>query len=66
VALAGGEEYVARHHERGKLLHASASSASSTPTSFLGAEPAAGGRYEDDVPSAGIVTGVGWSTGARS
>jgi acetyl-CoA carboxylase carboxyltransferase component len=61
VALAGGEEYVSRHHERGKLLARERIQRLIDPaTSFLELSPLAGeGVYDDDVPSAGIVTGVG-------
>ena len=61
VALAGGEEYVARHHERGKLLARERIQRLVDPaTTFLEFSPlAAVGVYDDDVPSAGIVTGIG-------
>ncbi len=61
VALGGGEAYVARHRERGKLLARERIQRLIDPaTSFLELSPlAAGGVYEDDLPSAGIVTGIG-------
>ena len=61
VALAGGEEYVSRHHERGKLLARERIQRLIDPaTTFLELSPlAASAVYEDDVPSAGIVTGIG-------
>jgi 3-methylcrotonyl-CoA carboxylase beta subunit len=61
VALAGGEANVARHRERGKLLARERIQRLIDPlTGFLELSPlAAEGVYEDDVPSAGIVTGVG-------
>ena len=61
VALAGGEEYVTRHHERGKLLARERIQRLIDPaTTFLELSPlAASAVYDDDVPSAGIVTGIG-------
>jgi acetyl-CoA carboxylase carboxyltransferase component len=65
VRLAGGEEYVARHHERGKLLARERIQRLIDPaTTFLEFSPlAADGVYDDDVPSAGIVTGIGVVSG---
>ncbi len=65
VTLGGGEEYVARHHSRGKLLARERIQRLIDPAStFLELSPlAATGVYEDDVPSAGIVTGVGSVSG---
>jgi acetyl-CoA carboxylase carboxyltransferase component len=65
VALAGGADYVARHHERGKLLARERIQRLIDPaTTFLELSPlAADGVYEDDVPSAGIVTGIGLVSG---
>src|SRR6185312_9354095 len=65
VSLAGGEEYVRRHHERGKLLARERIQRLIDPAStFLELSPlAADGVYEDDVPSAGIVTGIGMVAG---
>src|SRR4029079_9833313 len=65
VALAGGEEYVKRHHERGKLLARERIERLIDPaTTFLELSPlAADGVYEDDVPSGGIVTGIGLVAG---
>jgi len=61
VGQAGGDEYVRRHHERGKLLARERIQRLIDPlTPFLELSPlAAEGVYEDDVPSAGIVTGIG-------
>ncbi|MGB4863749.1 MAG: carboxyl transferase domain-containing protein [Tepidiformaceae bacterium] len=61
VALAGGEDYVARHRNRGKLLARERIQRLIDPaTTFLELSPlAASGVYEDDIPSAGIVTGIG-------
>ncbi len=61
VARGGGDEYVARHRERGKLLARERIQRLVDPaTTFLELSPlAADGVYEDDVPSAGIVTGIG-------
>ena len=61
VALAGGEEYIRRHHDRGKLLARERIQRLIDPlTSFLEFSPlAADGVYDDAVPSAGIVTGIG-------
>ena len=65
VALAGGEEYVRRHHERGKLLARERIQRLIDPAStFLELSPlAAEGLYDDLVPSAGIVTGIGVVSG---
>jgi acetyl-CoA carboxylase carboxyltransferase component len=65
VALGGGEQYVARHRERGKLLARERIQRLIDPgTSFLEFSPlAADGVYDDDVPSAGIVTGIGQVNG---
>jgi acetyl-CoA carboxylase carboxyltransferase component len=65
IALAGGEEYVARHRDRGKLLARERIQRLIDPaTTFLEFSPlAADGVYEDDVPSAGIVTGIGVVSG---
>ena len=65
VALAGGEANVARHRERGKLLARERIQRLIDPaTTFLELSPlAADGVYEDDVPSAGIVTGIGLVSG---
>jgi len=59
--LGGGEEAVARHHKRGKLLPRERIAALLDPGSpFLELSPlAAHGLYEDGAPSAGIVTGIG-------
>ncbi len=61
VALAGGEEYVRRHHERGKLLARERIARLLDPaTPFLELSPlAAEDVYGEDVPGAGIVTGIG-------
>ncbi|HKS90738.1 MAG TPA: carboxyl transferase domain-containing protein, partial [Tepidiformaceae bacterium] len=61
VAAGGGEQYVARHRERGKLLARERIDRLLDPAStFLELSPlAADGVYDDDVPSAGIVTGIG-------
>ena len=65
VALGGGEEYVNRHHERGKLLARERIQRLIDPaTTFLELSPlAADGVYDDEVPSAGIVTGIGVVSG---
>ncbi len=65
VRLAGGEEYVARHHARGKLLARERIQRLVDPaTPFLEFSPlAADGVYDDVVPSAGIVTGLGTVSG---
>ena len=61
IARAGGDDYVARHRERGKLLARERIQRLIDPaTTFLELSPlAAGGVYEDDIPGAGIVTGIG-------
>jgi len=68
VAGGGGPEYVARHHDRGKLLARERIQRLVDPgTTFLEFSPlAAAGVYEDDVPSAGIVTGIGVVSGHES
>ncbi|MGI8422935.1 MAG: carboxyl transferase domain-containing protein [Chloroflexota bacterium] len=65
VRQAGGDEYVVRHHERGKLLARERIQRLIDPaTPFLELSPlAADGVYEDDVPAAGIITGVGRVSG---
>ena len=59
--LGGGEDAVARHHKRGKLLPRERVAAILDPGApFLELSPlAAHGLYDGDAPSAGIVTGVG-------
>jgi 3-methylcrotonyl-CoA carboxylase beta subunit len=65
VALAGGESSVKRHRERSKLLARERVQRLIDPgTAFLELSPlAADGVYDDDVPSAGIITGVGMVAG---
>lgn len=65
VAGGGGSDYVRRHHDRGKLLARERIQRLVDPASaFLELNPlAADGVYEDDVPSAGIVTGIGLVSG---
>ncbi|MFM1873470.1 MAG: hypothetical protein RL398_2892, partial [Planctomycetota bacterium] len=59
--MGGGEDAVARHHKRGKLLPRERIAAILDPGApFLELSPlAAHGLYGGDAPSAGIVTGVG-------
>ena len=61
VEQAGGERYVERHHGRGKLLARERIQRLIDPDgAFLEFSPlAADGVYDDDVPAAGIVTGIG-------
>src|SRR3712207_5778011 len=61
VRQGGGEEPVRRHRERGKLLARERIEHLLDPgTPFLELSPlAACGMYEDEAPSAGIVTGIG-------
>ncbi len=65
VAAAGGETAVARHHERGKLLARERVQRLLDPgAAFLEFSPLAAHEvYDDDVPSAGIVTGIGVVSG---
>jgi 3-methylcrotonyl-CoA carboxylase beta subunit len=65
TALAGGTANIARHRERGKLLARERIQRLIDPlTPFLELSPlAADGVYDDDIPSAGIVTGVGTVAG---
>jgi acetyl-CoA carboxylase carboxyltransferase component len=65
VALGGGEQYVARHRERGKLLARERIQRLLDPgTGFLEFSPlAAHAVYDEAVPSAGIVTGIGQVSG---
>jgi acetyl-CoA carboxylase carboxyltransferase component len=60
VNRGGSEEHRARHEQRGKLLARDRINLlSDADTPFLELSPlAAGGMYEDDVPSGGIVTGI--------
>ncbi|MFI5272147.1 MAG: carboxyl transferase domain-containing protein [Ktedonobacterales bacterium] len=59
--LAGGEAAIARHRGRGKLLPRERIALLCDPdTPFLEFNPlAAWGMYNDDAPSAGIITGIG-------
>ena len=59
--LGGGEKYLARHREQGKVPVRERIAALLDPnTPFLELSPlAANGMYEKDAPAAGIVTGVG-------
>jgi acetyl-CoA carboxylase carboxyltransferase component len=61
VSKGGGRDAVQRHRERKKLLPRERIDRIVDPGSpFLELSPlAAAGLYEDDVPSAGIVTGIG-------
>ena len=65
VEQAGGERYVERHHGRGKLLARERIQRLIDPDgAFLEFSPlAADGVYDDDVPAAGIVTGMGRVSG---
>ncbi len=57
----GGEKYIARHREQGKVPPRDRIAALLDPdTPFLELSPlAANGMYDDDAPAAGIITGVG-------
>ena len=57
----GGEKYIARHKEQGKMPPRERIAALLDPdTPFLELSPlAANGMYEDEAPAAGIITGVG-------
>src|SRR5690349_6537018 len=57
----GGEKYLARHREQGKMPPRERISALLDPnTPFLELSPlAANGMYDDDAPAAGMITGVG-------
>src|SRR6266550_708036 len=57
----GGEKYLARHREQGKMPVRDRISALLDPnTPFLELSPlAANGMYDDEAPGAGIVTGIG-------
>jgi 3-methylcrotonyl-CoA carboxylase beta subunit len=61
VRMGGGVKAVERHHKRGKLLPRERIDRILDPGApFLELSPlAAGGLYDDQAPSAGIVTGVG-------
>lgn len=61
VKEGGGTKYVERHHSRGKFLARERIERIIDPgTPFLELSAlAADGVYEDDVPSAGVVTGIG-------
>jgi len=64
----GGEESVRRHRSRGKLLARERIERLLDPgTPFLELSPlAANGMYDDDAPSAGIVTGIGSVSSSES
>ena len=57
----GGEKYLARHREQGKVPPRERIAALLDPgTPFLELSPlAANGMYDDEAPAAGIITGVG-------
>ncbi|RLA56577.1 MAG: methylcrotonoyl-CoA carboxylase, partial [Gammaproteobacteria bacterium] len=66
LATAGGAEKLRqRHHDRGKLLVRDRIDRLSDPgTAFLELSPlAAWGQYDNQVPAAGIVTGIGLVAG---
>ncbi len=65
--LGGGPEAVRRHLARGKLLARDRVDCLIDPdTPFLELSPlAANGMYDDDAPSAGIVTGIGQVAGKQ-
>ncbi len=65
VAEAGGERNVTRHRARGKLLaRERIQRLIDQATPFLELSPlAAEGAYDDDIPSAGLVTGIGTVAG---
>jgi propionyl-CoA carboxylase len=67
VRLGGGPEAVRRHVARGKLLARDRIDCLLDPgTPFLELSPlAANGMYDDDAPSAGIVTGIGQVEGKQ-
>jgi acetyl-CoA carboxylase carboxyltransferase component len=59
--LGGGEKYLARHREQGKMPARERIAALLDPnTPFLELSPlAATGMYDNDAPAAGIITGIG-------
>src|ERR1700754_1590321 len=61
VRQGGGDKYLARHREQGKVFVRDRIVALLDPnTPFLELSPLAGnGMYEKDAPAAGIVAGVG-------
>lgn len=61
IALGGGEKYRARHIERGKLLPRDRiDSLLDVGSAFLELSPLAAYHvYDDDIPAAGIITGIG-------
>ncbi|MDP2319785.1 MAG: carboxyl transferase domain-containing protein [Acidobacteriota bacterium] len=65
AGLGGGPKYLARHREQGKMPVRERIEALIDPGSaFLELSPlAAWGMYEDDAPSAGVVTGIGRVSG---
>jgi 3-methylcrotonyl-CoA carboxylase beta subunit len=65
VARGGGDAHVARHRKRGKLLVRDRIDLLVDPgTAFLEVAPlAAWGQYGNEVPAAGIVTGIGMASG---
>src|ERR1700745_3368107 len=67
VARAGGEKAVERHRSRGKLTARERIDRLVDPdTAFLELNAlAAWGLYDDEAPSAGIVTGIGVVTGQQ-
>jgi acetyl-CoA carboxylase carboxyltransferase component len=61
VRRGGGDEAVLRHRARGKLLARERIEKLLDPgTPFLELSPlAANGMYDDEAPSAGVITGIG-------
>ncbi|HSP15749.1 MAG TPA: carboxyl transferase domain-containing protein [Thermoanaerobaculia bacterium] len=59
--LGGGEKYIARHRQQGKVPVRDRLAALLDPnTPFLELSPlAANGMYDDEAPAAGIITGIG-------
>ena len=59
--LGGGEKYIARHREQGKMPPRDRIAALLDPdTPFLELSPlAANGMYDDGAPAAGMITGIG-------
>ncbi len=57
----GGEKYIARHREQGKMpVRERIAALLDTDTPFLELSPlAANGMYDDGAPAAGLVTGIG-------
>jgi 3-methylcrotonyl-CoA carboxylase beta subunit len=66
VRRGGGDRYVQRHREQGKLPVRAHRQAADPNSPFLEPFPCRGGLYDNEAPAAGIVTGIGRVSAAKS